>query len=215
MLPGPDLPRAYVQAWREAREVQGYLVFVIFNAQKCWIRGKKMFFSGSMIRKTKDGVNVRRLYKYSFYLLRSQQIKESKVMLLCVWGGQFSFSHVQFFGVWKDKTFVLNTVWKGKIFVSKGVLYGKNCVRYIMVHWIVKNTIFHAADQWKYPFLFYERGKLCSHQNNFHCDFPPQLMHFNLLPELRERRSRITKPIKGLLNTVTTLSQLLEFTFSS
>ncbi len=54
-----------------------------------------------MIRETKDGVNVRILYKYYFYLRRSQQIRESKVLflLLLLLGGHFAISHVQFFEV--------------------------------------------------------------------------------------------------------------------
>ncbi len=62
----------------------------------------------------------------------------------CCGGDHFLVSHVQFFGVWKGKTFVSKGVWNGKNFVSKWVWKGKN---------FVKNIIFQAADQWKYPFL--------------------------------------------------------------
>ncbi len=160
-----------------------------------------------MIRETKDGVNVRILYKYYFYLWHSRQIRESKVLFLflLLLGGHFATSHVQFFGVWKDKNFVLKGVWKGKNFVSKGVLNGKNCVQYCISWCIDLSKILFSRLQISesIPFLFMERRKLCRHPNHSMCDFPPQLMHFNLLPELRERRSRITKPINGLLNSIT------------
>ncbi len=33
----------------------------------------------------------------------------------------------------------------------------------IIEHWFVKNTIFHAADQWKYPFLVFSSSTLFHH----------------------------------------------------
>ncbi len=78
-----------------------------------------------------------------------------KALFLLLLGGHFSISHVQFFGVWKGKSFVSKGVWKDKNFVSKGVWKGKNFVKKCVYHgaFFVKNTIFHAADQWKYLFL--------------------------------------------------------------
>ncbi len=83
----------------------------------------------------------------------------------CCWGREqfFIFSCTVFFGV-KRKNFVSKGVWKGKNFVSKGVWKDKNffpkgCEKaktlYIMVPWFDKNTMFHAADQWKDPFLVF------------------------------------------------------------
>ncbi len=72
-------------------------------------------------------------FRFYFYLLRSQQIRERKALfffflLVFLGGDHFSSYRVQFFGVLKGKNFVSKGIWKGKNFVSIGVWKGKNFV---------------------------------------------------------------------------------------
>ncbi len=78
------------------------------------------------------------------------QIRKGKVLFFLFF---FSFTHVQFIGVWKGKNFASKGVWikRQKLFLIRGVKRGKNVCHGALI--CQHNTIFQTADQWKDPFL--------------------------------------------------------------
>ena len=86
-----------------------------------------------MIRETKDGVNVKILYKYYFYLWHSRQIRESKVLffVFAVVGGTFcNFSCKAFWGVKKQKKCFKRSVKRQNLCFKRGVIWQKLCTVY-------------------------------------------------------------------------------------